>query len=457
MRQPAPPNMSQPSLVSASTSAPEPHRIVIVGGGAGGLELATRLGDTVGKRGQAHITLVDRCRTHLWKPLLHEVAAGSMDLDDHELEYLAQARWHHFKYRLGALVGLDRKRKTIQLAPVFDDEGEVIIEARTVPYDTLVIAIGSVSNDFGTPGVAEHCISLDTQADAERFHKRLINNCMRAQAQPGPLQPGQLNVAIVGAGATGVELAAELHRTVRELAAFGLDKIEPERDIRITIIEAAPRILGALPQRVVDSAMKLLASLNVQVLVNERVTEVTAEGVKTASGQFIPARQVVWAAGIKGATILAHLDGLEVTRNNLLVVRQTLQTTLDDDIFAMGDCAACPWPAKDTLVPPRAQAAHQQATTLYKTLRRRLDGKPPLEYHYRDFGSLVSLGEYSTVGSLMGGLHRGSLLLEGFVASLMYKSLHQMHLVALHGWFKVTLDTLARMITRRTEPHIKLH
>lgn len=434
-----------------------PHRIVIVGGGAGGLELATRLGDSLGRKKRAEVTLIDRSRTHLWKPLLHEVAAGSMDLDDHELEYLAQARWHHFKYRLGALAGIDRTQKLVKLAPVFDDEGELIIEARTVPYDTLVIAIGSVSNDFGTPGVREHCISLDTQADAERFHKRLINNCMRAQAQRTPLQPGQLSVAIVGAGATGVELAAELHRTVRELAAFGLDKIDPSRDIKITIIEAAPRILAQLPERLSDSAMGLLASLNVDVLVNEKVTAVTPEGVKTASGHFVPARQTVWAAGIKGSPILAGLDGLEVTRNSLLVVKQTLETSRDENIFAFGDCAACPWPEKESLVPPRAQAAHQQASTLYKTLMRRLEGKAPLEYRYRDFGSLVSLGEYSTVGSLMGGLHRGTVMLEGVFASLMYKSLYKMHLVALHGWFKVALDTLARTITRRTEPHIKLH
>jgi NADH dehydrogenase len=433
------------------------HRITIVGGGAGGLELATRLGDSLGRKGRAEITLIDRSRTHLWKPLLHEVAAGSMDLDDHELEYLAQARWHHFHYQLGALAGIDRKQKRVKLAPVFDDEGELIIEARTAPYDTLVIAIGSVSNHFGTPGVAEYCVSLDTQADAERFHKRLINNCIRAQAQHTPLAPGQLSVAIVGAGATGVELAAELHRTVRELAAFGLDRIDPARDIQISIIEAAPRILAQMPERLADSAMGLLHSLNVKVMTGEKVIRVTPEGLHTASGAFVPARQVVWAAGIKGSPILANLDGLEVARNNFLVVKQTLQTSRDDDIFALGDCAACPWPEKDALVPPRAQAAHQQASTLLKTLKRRLEGKPPLAYHYRDFGSLVSLGEYSTVGSLMGGLHRGTLMLEGAIAGFMYKSLYQMHLVALHGWTKAVLDAIARSITRRIEPHIKLH
>nr|HQT26455.1 FAD-dependent oxidoreductase [Burkholderiales bacterium] len=233
------------------------HRIVIVGGGAGGLELATRLGDRLGKRGMAAVTLVDRKRTHLWKPLLHEVAAGSMDIDEHELEYLAQARWHHFRYRLGAMEGLDRKSKEITVAPSLDEEGREVIPRRRFGYDTLVMAVGSTTNDFGTPGVLEHAISLDTSEQAERFHRKLVNACLRAHTRPGPISAGELDVAIVGGGATGVELAAELHKTMRELAAYGLDQIEPDKDIRITIIEANSRILSALPERISNAAEEL--------------------------------------------------------------------------------------------------------------------------------------------------------------------------------------------------------
>src|SRR5688572_25773929 len=184
-----------------------PHRIVIVGGGAGGLELATRLGDRLGRRRRARVTLVDSGRTHLWKPLLHEVAAGSMDLYEHDLDYLAQARWHHFEFQLGRMDGLDRKRRAIRIAPTLDETtGEELIPRREISYDTLVIAVGSRTNDFGTPGAREHAISLDTPEDAERFHHRLVNACIRANAQPGPLEPHQLHVAIIGGGATGVEL-----------------------------------------------------------------------------------------------------------------------------------------------------------------------------------------------------------------------------------------------------------
>src|SRR5262245_7066379 len=152
-------------------SAPPPHHVVIVGGGAGGLELATRLGDRLGRRGRARITLVDRSRTHLWKPLLHEFAAGTMDLDDHALDYLAQAHWHGFHFQLGEMDGLDRERRVVSVAPTLDDDGRELIPRREIGYDTLVIAVGSHTNDFGTPGAREHAISLDRSDQAGLFHR----------------------------------------------------------------------------------------------------------------------------------------------------------------------------------------------------------------------------------------------------------------------------------------------
>jgi NADH dehydrogenase len=444
-------------MENATSGHAGPHRIVVVGGGAGGLELVTRLGDSLGRKALAEVTLIDSSRTHLWKPLLHRVAAGSMDLNDHEIDYLAQARWHHFRFRLGRMQGLDRAGKQVLLAPTLDETGVEIIAARSVPYDTLVIAVGSKTNDFGTAGAAEFALSLDAPAQASRFHSRLLNACLRANTQTEPLQPGQLHIAIIGAGATGVELAAELHNTTRELVAFGLDRIDPERDVKVTLIEAAPRILPVLPERLSDATQRLLEAIHVDVLPGERVTEVGPDGVHTQSGRFVPAELVVWAAGIKAPEFLADLDGLESNRMNQLVVRQTLQTTVDANVFAMGDCASCPWPGHDNAVPPRAQAAHQQASHLAKWLKFHIQGKPVKPWVYRDFGSLVSLGRHSTVGSLMGALTGGSLMIEGYFARLMYLSLYKMHEYALHGFAKVFLDTLARLIIRRTEPHVKLH
>ena len=433
------------------------HRIVIVGGGAGGLELATRLGDKLGHRRKADITLIDKARTHLWKPLLHEIAAGSMDLGHHELDYLAQAHWHHFNYRTGEMIGLNRFRREVQVGSVVEENGTEVTPARSYQYDTLVLALGSLTNDFGTPGVVEHAVRLETPEQAARFHRGLVNACIRAQSQTEPLKPGQLQVVIIGAGATGVELAAELHKTTRDLVAFGLDRINPDKDITLYLIEAAERILPALPRRISDAAADLLRKLGVRVYTSARVAAVMPNAIKLADGRTIAAELVVWAAGVMAPAVLKNIDGLETNAINQLVVRQTLQTTRDENIFAIGDCAACPWPEKAATVPPRAQAAHQQATHLYKQLQRRLAGRLVNPWHYQDFGSLVSLGEYSTVGSLMGKLVGRSLFLEGYFARAMYVSLYKMHEYELHGFIKVALDTVARLITRRTEPHVKLH
>ena len=433
------------------------HKIVIIGGGAGGLELATGLGNTLGRRKRARITLVDKSRAHLWKPLLHSVAAGSLDFDEHALDYLAQAHWHHFGYRFGELIGLDRAHKQIQLAATHDEDGVEITPSRSLHYDTLVIAIGSITNDFGTPGVSQHAVPLETPEQAVRFNHRLVNACIRADAQLDPVRPGQLHVVIVGAGATGTELAAELHRTTREVVAFGLDRIDPERDIHITLIEAADRVLPALPSRISDATTQLLKNLRIDIRTNSRATEVRADGVQLADGGFIPSELVVWSAGVKGPGVLSHLDGLETNPIGQLVVTQTLQTTRDPDIFAIGDCAACPLPGGAGDVPPRAQAAHQEASHLVKQFPLLLRGEPLRPYIYHDFGSLVSLGRFTTVGNLMGFLVGKNFFIEGYFARLMYRSLYKMHEAALHGVANVILSTIGRTFRRRNVPVVKLH
>jgi NADH dehydrogenase len=450
-----------PEVAATPVNAPPEDealpQIVVVGGGAAGLELATRLGDRLGRRGLARITLVDCARTHLWKPMLHSVAAGSLDPNEYEVNYLAQAHWHGFRYRFGELAGLDRTAKQVRLAAMFDDEKRQITPPRSVRYDTLVIAIGSITNDFGTPGVAEYAVQLETPAHAERFNRLLVNACIRAQTQEAPIRAGQLHVAIIGAGATGTELAGELHLTTREVVAYGLDRINPERDIRIMLVEAADRILPGLPKRISETVQRLLGKLGVEVRSGARVTKVAADGVQLADGSFIPSELVVWTAGVKAPEVLRDLGGLEVNRINQLVVEATLRTTRDSHIFAIGDCAACPRQGQPTPVPPRAQAAHQEAAHMVQQIERQLRGKPLVPYTYRDFGSLVSLGNYSTVGNLMGFLFGRGIFVEGLFARLMYWSLRIMHERTVNGVLRTALGLLARGLSRRTGPQVKLH
>lgn len=431
------------------------HRIVIVGGGAGGMELATRLGRKLGRHGKAQITLVDRSRTHIWKPLLHAVAAGSLNIHAEQLDHLYQARWNHFEYCRGPMTGLDRDAREIIVGEVRDEDGDLVLPERRLRYDSLVISVGSLSNDFGTPGVAEHAYKLDATWEAHLFHRKLVNSCFSANYRlPGAAE--KLEINIVGAGATGVELAAELHNTTRIMAGYGLRNLDPDNHIHIRLIEAGPRILPGLSEELSGAVAKVLKKLGVEIRTNERVTEVTPSAVHTVAGHTLPSSLTVWAAGIRAPDFLKDLDGLESDRIGRLVVTETLQTTRDPAIFAFGDCAAAPWREGQTL-PPRAQVAHQQASYLARELTARLEGRTARPFVYSDYGSLVSLGRHDTLGNLMGFVRGKGIRIEGLIAGLMYWALYRSHLMALHGFWKTALDTVTGWLRRHTDPHVKLH
>jgi NADH:ubiquinone reductase (H+-translocating) len=427
------------------------HKVVIVGGGAAGLELATSLGQKLGKKGLAEIMLLDATSTHIWKPLLHEVAAGTLD-EAEQVEYLAQGYRNKFRFRLGKMEGLNRKKKEIYVSPTYSDSGEELIPKRTFNYDTLVMAIGSVSNSFGIKGVEKYCLFLDTTSQAFKFQKQLVESYIKnhAGADTGKKKP--LSIAIVGGGATGVELSAELHEVTDLLAIYGLNE---SSNVKLTIIEASSQLLPALPTKLAKATQDQLARLDIDLKLGCRVIEVTKTGILTLDGETIPADLKVWAAGIKAPDWVKRLDGLITNHINQLVVDETLRT-IDDNIFAIGDCAACPWPGHDKNVPPRAQAAHQQASTLCKSIVNRLNGLPPVKYTYHDYGSLVALGKYSTVGNLMGNL-MGTVTIGGFIARVVYLSLYKMHQLAIHGYYRTALLTLSNLFRRTAHAKIKMH
>ena len=433
------------------------HRVLIVGGGAGGTRTRDAAGGSSRQTGQS-VDIASR-----QDPRARVEAAFARD------------RFGHSRYRsrFGRVsrscaiaplsipcrcdVRLDREKRQVFVEPTLDEDARQLIPPRVLGYDTLIVAVGSVGNDFATPGVKEHAIAIDSADEAARFNRRLINACVRANAQYEPLHEGQLHCVIIGAGATGVELVAELHKTMRDIAAFGLDNIDFDKLIRLTIIEAGPRILGPLPQQLATSTQDMLNQLGVQVLTCKQAAEITKDGVRLASGEFIPAEIVVWAAGIKAPEFLKDIDELETDRINRLVVRDTLQTTRDDNIFAIGDCACFVLPDEGKPTPPRAQTAHQMASLVEKAVSARLKKEALPKFKYRDFGNLVNLAEYGTVGNLAGFVGKRSVYLEGVFARLMYRSLYKMHQRALHGTLKTALDTAASLISRRTEPRVKLH
>ncbi|MFH0287958.1 NAD(P)/FAD-dependent oxidoreductase [Vibrio owensii] len=427
-------------------------RIIVVGGGAGGLELATKLGRTLGRKNRAQITLVDRKASHLWKPLLHEVATGSLDEGVDALSYRAHAKNHSFDFQMGSLQDIDRERKVIILSELKDDHGELLMPSRELEYDILVMAIGSTSNDFNTPGVRENCIFLDSPEQAHRFRSEMNNEFLKLHAKNGN---GTVDIAIVGAGATGVELSAELHNAVKELRTYGFGDLDSSK-LNVNLVEAGERILPALPPRISSAAHQELVKLGVNVRTATMVTQADKDGLTTKDGEKIPAQIMVWAAGIKAPDSIKDIAGLETNRINQLVVKNTLQTTRDDDIFVIGDLAQCTQP-DGSFVPPRAQAAHQMASQAFTNIVAKLNGRELKEYEYKDHGSLVSLSRFSTVGSLMGNLTKGSMMVEGRIARVVYISLYRMHQMALHGVIKTGLMMLVGRINRVLRPNLKLH
>ncbi len=429
--------------------------IVIAGGGAGGLELATHLGDTLGKRNRATITLVDRNPTHIWKPLLHEVATGSLDAGVDELSYRAHAHNHHFRFVLGCIDHIDRGSQQLRLAPLIGQEGERVLPERNVEYDHLVLSVGSVTNDFGVEGISEHCFFLDSARQAERFRHKLVNGFLSLNQQLEHDPDARLELAIVGGGATGIELAAELFNAAELFKIYGLERVTLSH-LRVTLLEAGPRILPALPERIAASAHKELAALGVDVRTGAQVVRATDSGMEIRGGGQVSADLMVWAAGVKAPPVIQSIDGLEKNRAGQVVVNDFLQPPDDSSIHVIGDCAACRL-GENLWVPPRAQAAHQMADNVYRNLRARVNGRPEKPFRYKDHGSLISLSRYRTVGSLMGNLTRGSMMVEGRFARAAYISLYRMHQLALHGWVRMLLIALVGRVNHVIRPRLKLH
>lgn len=432
------------------------HKIVIVGGGAGGLELAARLGRQFGP---ARVFLIDRDETHIWKPSLHEVASGTLDIHREGLSFMMLAKERNFTFVPGNVTHVDRERHCVQIAPYYSAQGQLVFDARELSYNTLILAVGSKSNFFGTPGAEEHGISLDSTAQAEHFRQQMLHElaAIARQREQNVSPEPVLHIGIVGGGATGVELAAELLEAINGLTFYGTRNIDPKKNVKITLLEGADRILSALPERMSVAAHGLLIERGIDVKTSIKVARVGPDSVEDNQGRVYPVNLCVWAAGIQAPQFLTEL-GLPTNRINQLVVDEYLRTP-DPDVFAMGDCAQAPWLGSDGTLPARAQVAHQQAAYLAKVVAGRVSNGPPHSqpFRYKDYGSLVSVGHSRGVGSLMGVLAGKSLFVEGLLARIMYMSLHLMHHLAVLGFWRTASLAMGRLLLKRSTPRVKLH
>ena len=437
------------------TEASLRSEIVIVGGGAGGLELACKLGR---KLGPSKVTLVDSRLYHIWKPSLHEVAAGTLDIHQEGLSYPMLAHDNGFNFVFGPMTGMDAASRTISIGAVRSatDNAEILPDRR-LSYDSVVIAVGSTSNYFGVPGAREHTISLNATEDAEHFRLRMLRLMLAVEQQREEGKDAGLDVVIIGGGATGVELAAELREASGAYANYGFNALDGRRDVRITILEGAPRILAPLPEKVSSAAADLLHKRGIRVVPDCRVTAIERDRVMDKDGNVYPSDLCVWAAGIRAPELLGSL-GLPTAKGGQLEVDAQLRVKGVPGVYALGDCAACV-DGNGQAVPPRAQAAHQQADYLVAAFLRLARGQAPQEkpYIHKDYGSLVSVGQSTSVGSLMGSLRGASWFVQGTLARAMYASLHLMHHRAVLGSLRTGLLAVARFLIRRSTPLVKLH
>ena len=425
------------------------HRLIVLGGGIAGVDIATHLAGRNTARGRLAVTLIDREPAHVWKPMLHTIAAGTREVHQQQTAYVAQAHAHGFVYYPGEVTSIDRFTKRVRLAPWVTPQGEQLLDQRDLTYDTLVLALGSRANDFGTPGVAEHCRTIDSRSQALAFNDEVRVRMLQSLVHNAPLEIG-----IVGGGATGVEMAAELIQLAELSEYYGAS--EMTRKVRISLLESGTRLLAAFPERVADAAQRRLTRLGVTVHTGTRVTAVEAAGFRLQDGNLVAADLKVWAAGVKAPDVLSTLQGLDLTRNGQVLVGPTLQATNDAAIYAVGDCSCVTLPGENHALPPTAQVANQQARYLTKQLPALLAGGHVPAFSYRDFGSLVSLGGYGAFGSLgKFGFFKGGFI-RGRVAQLGHAMLYRSHQVRLHGFWHGTLLWLVDRINARVLPSIRL-
>ncbi|WP_419420772.1 NAD(P)/FAD-dependent oxidoreductase [Legionella sp. D16C41] len=433
-----------------------PKKIVVVGGGAGGLELIVRLSKLAHKT-PLEITLIDKQLKHLWKPLLHEVASGTYSVYQDEIDYISYAYQIGFKFALGDLQEINQENKFVTVKLPSVEAKRLPYNERKIDYDILILSTGSQVNDFNIPGVKEYCLLLDDLANAELFHQKIIDSIILKNQSDSK---AKIKVSIIGGGATGVELAAELAYTLSKAFKYLQNSAEPVENLpfQITLIESDSRLLNMMPERISTSVTQHLIKSNIEVLTNTKVIKVTELGLETNNQQTIDSSITVWAAGVK-VTNLLHTHSLELNSINQFVVDDKLQTTRDKNIFAFGDCASCPQVDKEgklSFVPPRAQAAHQQARILAKSISNLINGKPLLPYIYKDYGSLISLSHRQAVGVLMGRATK-TFYLEGKLARLTYWLLYKKHLLVLKGVRYVVLSALIDFLLRKRRPEVKLH
>ncbi|MXV43975.1 FAD-dependent oxidoreductase [Saccharibacter sp. 17.LH.SD] len=396
---------------------PANKRVVILGGGIGGLEVATSLRH---KR-NVSVTLVDQNPVHIWKPALHEFAAGTIEHSGNLFSFIELSKRFGFDFIQSTPEAVERDKRQVRLA-----------NGQSIPYDYLIAALGARANDFGTRGAEEYCLFLNTLHDADTLHARFRDGLLNAKKTGKPLQ-----FSIVGGGATGIQLAAELCQAVDSTPGLGVEARHSL--LRPTLIEAMDRLIPAFPTSVSEEAKAELEKLGFDVITNDVVTQVDGDAIHLKSGRIIPSTLSIWAAGVKASQATSLFEGLELGRSGQLMVTPMLRATKDPSIFAIGDCARM---EKDP-VAPTAQAARQQGRYLGRiALPYLLTGRTPPSFSYQDRGAVVALGNYNAWGMWPSKKGFGGHGVGAYFARFIHEGLFRQHQYGLVGICKTLRVTL---------------
>ncbi len=411
------------------------HRVVIIGAGFGGLATARSLAGLA-----VDVLVVDANNFHTFQPLLYQVATAGLDGDD--IAYAVRGmfrRQRNVSVRMGVVDSIDLDGHSLRLT---DDT--------TVPFDSLVIAAGAVSDSFGVPGVAEVALPLKSIDDAEVIRRAVLQQFERACIDPGLVREGSMDVVVCGGGPTGVELAGGLAELYRKVLARDAAHVDVSA-ARIVLVEAAPRLLAGFSPASSQRARVTLERHGVEVMLGAGVDRVDRDGVDLADGRRLPAPTVVWAAGVR-AHPLATKVGTELDARGRLVVEADLSIPGHPDVFAIGDIAASPLPdGSGRPCPQVAQPAIQGGRHVGEQIGRRRRGEATRRFVYVDKGSMATIGRNDAVTELPGGRR-----FDGFVGWLAWLGLHLIELVGFRNranvlvnwaWNYLTYDRGARLLS----------
>jgi NADH dehydrogenase len=423
----------------------KPVRVVIVGGGFAGLYAAMRLDSLLGYHRDLELTVIDRRNYFLFPPLLPSVATGAIETRQVTYPFRRIFEASNVRFKKEHVDRIDLANKVVHACVDVDDDpttgAPTVIRCET-PYDYLILAPGSDSNTFKTPGAIEHAFFMRELGDAIAVRNQVIDCFERAARDADPQRRRELLCfVIVGAGPTGVELASE----IRDLVDHVLMRRYPEiaaDEVVVALIQAAPQVLPGWHDSIVQSATRQLARIGVRVMLSRKVLGVTPFAVTLDGDERLDSRTCVWCAGVKPSALLAACEGLGLHGSGRVELEPDLRARDRPELFVLGDAALCMHAGKP--LPPLGQVAFQHGKHAAENVARLLAGEPTKPFKYFNYGALVSVGDRFAAVELLG------VRLSGTLAWFIWRTLYLMKLVGFGNRVRVVLDWTLDLIVERS-------